>query len=93
MPTGGTARFSSPLSVDDFVKKYQYTYYTADALAQVAGDIAAFAKAEGLEAHARSVTVRAEAMGLNTGSGRETAAGKTDSPDPENSLRTRNTSS
>ena len=62
LPTGGTARFSSPLSVDDFVKKYQYTYYTADALAQVADDIAAFARAEGLEAHARSVTVRAEAM-------------------------------
>ena len=82
LPTGGTARFSSPLSVDDFVKKYQYTYYTADALAQVAGDIAAFAKAEGLDAHARSVTVRAEAMGLNAGSGRKTAAGKADSPDP-----------
>ena len=44
------------------MKKYQYTYYTADALAQVADDIAAFARAEGLEAHARSVTVRAEAM-------------------------------
>lgn len=58
LPTGGTARFSSPLSVDDFVKKYQYTYYTEDALAAVADDIAAFARAEGLEAHARSVLIR-----------------------------------
>lgn len=58
LPTGGTARFSSPLSVDDFVKKYQYTYYTEDALASVADDIAAFARAEGLEAHARSVLIR-----------------------------------
>lgn len=58
LPTSGTAKFSSPLSVDDFVKKYQYTYYTADALSRVADDIAAFAEAEGLSAHARSVTVR-----------------------------------
>ena len=58
LPTGGTARFSSPLSVDDFVKKYQYTYYTEDALRECAADIAAFARAEGLEAHARSALVR-----------------------------------
>lgn len=58
LPTSGTAKFSSPLSVDDFVKKYQYTYYTADALSRVADDIAYFAEAEGLSAHARSVTVR-----------------------------------
>ena len=58
LPTSGTARFSSPLSVDDFVKKYQYSYYTPDALQQVAVDVAAFAEAEGLTAHARSVTVR-----------------------------------
>lgn len=60
LPTGGTARFSSPLSVDDFVKKSQYTYYTADALAQCARDVAYFAGKEGLDAHARSVTVRVE---------------------------------
>ena len=60
LPTGGTARFSSPLSVDDFVKKSQYTYYTADALARCAQDVAYFAGKEGLDAHARSVTVRAE---------------------------------
>ena len=58
LPTSGTARFSSPLSVDDFVKKYQYSYYTLDALQQVAEDVAAFAESEGLMAHARSVTVR-----------------------------------
>ncbi|MCD8301342.1 MAG: histidinol dehydrogenase [Clostridiales bacterium] len=58
LPTSGTARFSSPLSVDDFVKKYQYTYFTKDALAKVADDIAAFARREGLEAHARSALVR-----------------------------------
>lgn len=58
LPTGGTARFSSPLGVDDFVKKTQYTYYTREALARVAGDIAVFARAEGLEAHARSALAR-----------------------------------
>ena len=61
LPTGGTARFSSPLSVDDFVKKSSFTYYTAEALAGVRGDIAYFARAEGLEAHARSVISRKEA--------------------------------
>ena len=60
LPTSGTARFSSPLSVDDFVKKTQYTYYTKDALADSAAKIAYFARKEGLEAHARSVTVRTE---------------------------------
>ena len=58
LPTGGTARFSSPLSVDDYVKKYSFTYYTADALAAVTDDVAAFADREGLHAHARSVTER-----------------------------------
>lgn len=58
LPTSGTARFSSPLSVDDFVKKTAFTYYTKDALSDVYRDIAAFAEAEGLGAHARSVTVR-----------------------------------
>ena len=60
LPTSGTARFSSPLSVDDFVKKTQYTYYTPDALKKVARDIAFFAETEGLSAHARSATVRLE---------------------------------
>ena len=58
LPTSGTARFSSPLSVDDFVKKTQYTYFTADALAEVAEDVAFFARQEGLEAHARSALIR-----------------------------------
>ena len=60
LPTSGTARFSSPLSVDDFVKKSQFTYYTAAALEQVSGKIVAFARQEGLEAHARSALVRFE---------------------------------
>ena len=60
LPTSGTARFSSPLSVDDFVKKSQYTYYTADALKRVARDVAYFAETEGLSAHARSATIRLE---------------------------------
>ena len=60
LPTSGTARFSSPLSVDDFVKKSQYTYYTADALKRVAEDVAYFARTEGLTAHARSATIRLE---------------------------------
>ena len=60
LPTGGTARFSSPLSVDDFVKKSQYTYYTADALKAVSDKIATFAKKEGLDAHAKSAVVRFE---------------------------------
>lgn len=58
LPTGGTARFSSPLSVDDFVKKTQFVYYTEDALSKVSDKIALFAGKEGLDAHARSVTVR-----------------------------------
>ena len=58
LPTSGTARFSSPLGVDDFIKKTQYTYFTRDALAQVADEIAVFARAEGLEAHARAALVR-----------------------------------
>ena len=60
LPTSGTAKFSSPLSVDDFVKKTQYTYYTADALAKVAEDVAFFAAQEGLTAHAKSAVVRME---------------------------------
>ena len=60
LPTSGTARFSSPLSVDDFVKKSQFTYYTADALAAVADKVAYFAEKEGLTAHARSAMIRFE---------------------------------
>ena len=60
LPTQGTARFSSPLSVDDFVKKTQYTYFTADALSRVAEDVAVFARKEGLTGHARSAMIRLE---------------------------------
>ena len=60
LPTSGTAKFSSPLSVDDFVKKTQYTYYTRDALAKVAKDVAFFATKEGLTAHAKSAVIRTE---------------------------------
>lgn len=60
LPTSGTARFSSPLSVDDFIKKSSFTYYTKDALAKEAEKIARFAEREGLHAHARSALIRAE---------------------------------
>ncbi|MBQ8503923.1 MAG: histidinol dehydrogenase [Clostridia bacterium] len=60
LPTSGTAKFSSPLSVDDFVKKTQYTYYTYDALKAVAEDVAFFAEKEGLTAHAKSAVIRTE---------------------------------
>lgn len=60
LPTSGTAKFSSPLSVDDFVKKTQYTYYTKNALAKVGKDVAYFAEKEGLTAHAKSAVIRLE---------------------------------
>ena len=60
LPTGGTARFYSPLSVDDFVKKSQYTYFTRDALERVKDKVARFAEKEGLSGHARSVLSRFE---------------------------------
>ncbi len=60
LPTSGTAKFSSPLSVDDFVKKTQYTYYTKEALSRVAKDVEFFAKKEGLTAHAKSAVIRIE---------------------------------
>ncbi len=60
LPTSGTAKFSSPLSVDDFVKKTQYTYFTKDALEKVYLDVAKFATTEGLTAHAKSATIRFE---------------------------------
>ncbi len=60
LPTSGAARFSSPLSVDDFVKKTQFICYSPDALAAAGADIARFAETEGLTGHARSVTIRTE---------------------------------
>ncbi len=60
LPTSGTARFSSPLSVDDFVKKSQFTYYTSDALNAVADSINYFANKEGLQAHGKSAMIRKE---------------------------------
>ncbi len=60
LPTSGTARFSSPLSVDDFIKKSSYIYYTGDALARVKDDVVRFAEREGLSAHARAISKRFE---------------------------------
>ncbi|MBE5807692.1 MAG: histidinol dehydrogenase [Clostridiales bacterium] len=60
LPTSGTARFSSPLSVDDFVKKSSFLYYSKEALRQVTPHVARFARAEGLEGHARSIESRFE---------------------------------
>ena len=60
LPTSGTARFSSPLSVEDFIKTTQYIYYDKDALGKVAEDVAYFAKKEGLTAHAKSAVCRFE---------------------------------
>ncbi len=63
LPTQGTAKFSSPLSVDDFVKKTQYTYFTAEALGRVARDVSLFAQQEGLTGHARSAMIRTNGTG------------------------------
>ena len=63
LPTSGTAHFSSPLSVDDFVKKTQFIYYSREALAQAAPRIADFAEREGLRGHARSALIRTEEKG------------------------------
>ena len=60
LPTSGTAKFSSPLSVDDFIKKSQFTYYTHEALSDVYEDIVYFAETEGLTAHGRSAAIRFE---------------------------------
>ena len=60
LPTSGTARFSSALGVDDFVKKSQFTYYTESALREVYKDVAFFAGKEGLTAHGKSATIRFE---------------------------------
>ena len=58
LPTTGTAKFGSPLSVDDFVKKSQFTYYSTEALRDIKDDIMLFAEKEGLRGHARSVGIR-----------------------------------
>ncbi len=58
LPTSGTAKFSSPLSVDDFVKKSQFSYYTKEALEKVADKINLFANREGLHAHGKSAMIR-----------------------------------
>ena len=60
LPTNGTAKFFSPLSVDDFIKKSSVIYYGKEALSAVHEDVEAFAKAEGLTAHANSIHVRFE---------------------------------
>lgn len=60
LPTSGTARFSSPLSVDDFVKKSQFIYYSRDALRQAKDRIVSFARHESLDGHANSVAIRFE---------------------------------
>ncbi|MCE5343572.1 MAG: histidinol dehydrogenase [Eubacteriales bacterium] len=60
LPTSGTARYSSPLGVDDFTKRSSYLYYTREALAAVGSDVVRFANSEGLTAHANAVTVRME---------------------------------
>ena len=58
LPTGGSARFSSPLSVDDFLTASQFTYYTEEALRAIAPSIVRFAEEEGLQGHARSILSR-----------------------------------
>lgn len=60
LPTSGTARFSSPLSVDDFIKKSSYLYYTDTALSKVKDKVVLFAGREGLDAHAKSAAIRCE---------------------------------
>lgn len=60
LPTSGTARFSSPLSVDDFVKKSQYIYYSREALETVKDKVVLFAETEGLHAHGKSAAIRFE---------------------------------
>ena len=60
LPTSGTARFSSPLSVDDFVKKTQFSYFSKDALDKIGEKVVRFANEEGLQAHGKSVSIRLE---------------------------------
>ena len=61
LPTEGTARFYSPLSVDDFIKKSSYLYYSNEALQAAADQVITFAQIEGLDGHARSMVIRKEA--------------------------------
>ncbi len=58
LPTSGTARFSSPLSVDDFIKKSSFIYFSEEALNEVGEDVVRFAEKEGLQAHGRAVSKR-----------------------------------
>jgi histidinol dehydrogenase len=58
LPTSGTARFFSPLSVDSFIKKSSFIYYSKEALHEAKDQVAAFARSEGLGAHANSIEVR-----------------------------------
>jgi histidinol dehydrogenase len=60
LPTEGTSRFYSPLSVDDFIKKSSYLYYSPEAVKKVAADVVLFAQSEGLDGHANSIKVRTE---------------------------------
>ena len=60
LPTSGTAKFSSPLSVDDFIKKSYITYYTKNTLKKVKDNVINFAENEKLEAHANSIKLRFE---------------------------------
>ncbi|OEH86810.1 histidinol dehydrogenase [Desulfuribacillus stibiiarsenatis] len=64
LPTSGTARFSSPLSVDDFIKKSSVIYYSKQAMIEHGRKIAGFANEEGLDAHAKAVAIRIEKEGL-----------------------------
>jgi histidinol dehydrogenase len=66
LPTNGTARFSSPLSVDDFVKKSSVIHYSREALMESGEAIMTLARHEGLEAHARAVQIRMEKEGKRT---------------------------
>ena len=58
LPTSGTARYSSPLGVDDFIKRSSFIYYSKSALEEVANDVMRFATAEGLHAHANAIAIR-----------------------------------
>ena len=76
LPTNGTARFSNPLSVEDFVKKSQFVYYSGGALAQAAPKIAAFARQESLEGHARSALIRTKQLHFPTGATKKIISGR-----------------
>lgn len=67
LPTNGTARFSSPLNVDDFIKKSSVIYYSKEALLRDGGQIISLARHEGLDAHARAIQIRLEKEGNTRG--------------------------